>query len=108
MSTNTIHATYADRIYEIWRLIYLSISNGTNPVMHTLSSSTLTGTGSTTAGVYVVVRFYNPDTNANAVLVNNVSLLPGTSRTYYVEKPDTLGSISYDTGTQTIYVEYMT
>lgn len=114
MATNTMNAAYVDRIYELWRLIYLRVStianslpNITTPLTRTITSSNLTGIGTTASGVYSVARFYNPESNAGSVLINNVSLEPGASRTYSVEKPDRLGSVSYDTAGQTIYVEFM-
>lgn len=102
-----MNETYADRIYELLRLIYLSIINTSTATAHTVGSTVLTGVGSTASGVYRAVRFYNPDTNGASVLVNNVPLVPGASRTYSVDRPDTLEAISYDAGTQIIYVEYI-
>lgn len=74
---------------------------------NTVSSASITGSGSTAAGTYFSVTFFNPMTNSADVTINGVPLSPGSSKSYVANNNKTLGAISYVCGGLTIYVEYL-
>lgn len=77
----------------------------TSPMM--IGSSTITGSGNIPAAGYRAVMVTNPKTNTAAIILNGVPLEPGFSKRYEAIYNRTLPTISYDTGGQTAYVEYI-
>lgn len=77
-----------------------------SPVSKNLYSGTISGTG-TISGPFESIIFHNPSTNTASVLINNTPLEPGFSRSYSADRPDFIVSVNYNTGTQTVYYEYI-
>lgn len=77
-----------------------------SPASRNLYSGTINGTGTIT-GPFESIIFHNPTTNTSSVLINNTPLDPGFSRSYNANRPDTIVSVTYNTGTQTVYYEYI-